>query len=208
MRLNRGWLIVLEGIDGVGKSTQCRMLREYLEGKQVPVVQLYEPTHGTWGKQVRKILVEGRNGISPEKELDLFIKDRMENVELNIMPALDDNKVVLIDRYYYSTAAYQGALDLDPNMILEKNQAFAPKPDCVLFMTLPVEQSLERIKVSRGEEPNEFEKLDYLKRVQEIFNSFSDDNFVPIDCSPPLNDVHKSICDAVDRLLQLDTCAS
>ncbi len=203
MELDRGYLIVIEGIDGTGKSTQCKLLTEYLERRGVSVLQLYEPTHGVWGKKVRKILVEGRDGISPEEELSYFIKDRQENVANNILPALKEKKAVLMDRYYYSTAAYQGAIGLDPEQIRRDNEAFAPVPDLVLMFMVPPEECLRRIREDRNEEPNTFEKIEYLQKVQSIFDSFSGAHIVRIDATPPLDEVYKRLQGEIDRLIGL-----
>nr|MDP6657848.1 dTMP kinase [Nitrospinaceae bacterium] len=110
MELKRGWLIVFEGIDGTGKSTQCQKMETRMREYGVPVIRLREPTDGVWGQKIRKILSDGRGAVTPKEELTWFIEDRREDVEKNILPALRENKVVLLDRYYYSTAAYQGAL--------------------------------------------------------------------------------------------------
>lgn len=177
------------------------MLAEYLDGRGFSTVCLSEPTHGVWGKKIRKILVEGRKGISPEEELALFINDRKEDVTLNIAPALEQKKVVLIDRYYYSTAAYQGALGLDPEKICRENEQFAPKPDRVfIFKASPV-QCLERIRKSRADGPNTFEQLEYLTKVQNIFDQFSGAQVRRIDTEPDPTIVHAQLRREIDELL-------
>ncbi len=203
MELDKGYLIVFEGIDGTGKSTQCKLLTEYLDGRGVDVLQLYEPTHGVWGKKVRKILVEGRDGVSPEEELSYFIKDRQENVANNILPALKEKKAVVMDRYYYSTAAYQGAIGLDPEKIRRDNEAFAPVPDLVFMCVVPPEECLRRIREDRNEEPNTFEKIEYLQKVQSIFDSFSGSHILRIDSTPSLEEVHKVLQGEINRLIGL-----
>ena len=91
----RGWLIVFEGIDGTGKSTQCSKMEEYLNSKGVLAVRFREPTNGVWGKKIRHILKVGRGKTTREEELSWFNKDRQDDVEKNILPALNENKVVL-----------------------------------------------------------------------------------------------------------------
>ena len=81
MTLNRGYLIALEGIDGTGKSTQCRLLADYLDKQGFPVMRLREPTDGTWGQKIRNLLNNGRGDVTPEEELQFFINDRREDVE-------------------------------------------------------------------------------------------------------------------------------
>ena len=95
MLVDRGYLFAFEGIDGVGKSSCLKELGDRLSALEYPVVLLREPTNGVYGKRIRKILTQGRDGVSPEEELSLFISDRKENVEQNISPALHDKKIVL-----------------------------------------------------------------------------------------------------------------
>lgn len=203
MKLNRGYLIVFEGIDGTGKSTHCRLLADYLQARGFPVLKLFEPTKGHWGLKIRKLLTDGRGDICPEEELSWFMNDRKEDVEKNIRPGLDQNKIIILDRYYYSTAAYQGALGLDPQWICRENETFAPKPDIVfLFITSP-EQCLQRIQKSRSQKTT-FERLDYLQKVQQIFDSFSDPVIQRIDTVPPSDEVHAKLRVEVDNLISLE----
>ncbi len=196
----RGWLIVFEGIDGTGKSTQCREMEAYLNTLEIPVTRLREPTDGIWGQKIRKILSDGRGDLTREEELSWFIKDRREDVEKNIVPALNLNKVVLMDRYYYSTAAYQGALGLDPQNILRENENFAPIPDRTYVFTASPEECLARIESSR-ESHSSFEKLDYLNQVQKIFDSFDGNNIKRIKSSGTIKDIHSQLCEDVHQLI-------
>jgi dTMP kinase len=195
-------LLVFEGIDGTGKSTQCRMLAELLSQKGIANIALAEPTRGEWGMKIRRLLTEGRNGVSPEEELAWFINDRKQDVELNINPALKQGKVVLMDRYYFSTAAYQGALGFDPEKIRKDNEKFAPQPDRVLIFHNSPEKSLERIESSR-EGKSAFEKQDYLMDVQNIFKSFAGKNIRFISSDVSLEKVHEQVLQEVQDLFEL-----
>lgn len=197
--MKRGFLIVFEGIDGTGKSTQCELLAKSLTERDMPNIALAEPTRGTWGTKIRRLLSEGREGISPQEELSWFVNDRKEDIELNIMPALEDNKVVLMDRYYFSTAAYQGALGLDPEQIRLENETFAPMPDRVLIFLTSPETCLERIESSRDQK-SAFEKLDYLQNVQNIFKSFEGPNIRFIDSVGSVPEVHQKVLSAIEDL--------
>ena len=192
-------LIVFEGIDGTGKSTQCRMLANLLTERGVPNISLAEPTLGVWGMKIRTLLNEGRQGVSPEEELSWFIKDRKEDVEFNIIPALADKKVVLMDRYYFSTAAYQGALGMNPDQIRLENETFSPIPDRVLIFINSAESCLERIESSRSQK-SAFEKLDYLKNVQKIFKSFDGPSIRFIDSVGSISAVHKTVLSSIEDL--------
>lgn len=200
--MNKGFLIVAEGIDGAGKSSHLKNLSETLEVAGHDVVQLREPTNGTWGKKIRRLLTEGRDGITPEEELSYFNNDRREDVELNIQPALDRNAIVLIDRYYYSTAAYQGALGFDPEAICMDNETFAPRPDLVLMFCIEPEVSLKRISSSR-DGFSSFEKLDYLKRVQGIFDTFEGLHIKRIDADREYEAVQQDVYKHVMALLNV-----
>jgi dTMP kinase len=203
LKLERGVLIVFEGIDGTGKSTQCGLLEQSLNEMQVPNIALAEPTRGVWGMKIRRLLSEGRKNISPQEELSWFVNDRKEDIETNIMPALQENKVVIMDRYYFSTAAYQGALGLDPDQIRQENEKFAPIPDRVLIFLNSAEKCLERIESSRDQK-SAFEKLDYLKNVQEIFKSFSGPNIRFIESIGSLSEVHEKVLAEVRDLFDFD----
>lgn len=190
-----GLLIVLEGIDGTGKSTQARRLGEWFTSQGREVVLSREPTAGPWGKKLRETAATGR--LSPEDELQYFLNDRRQHVEELIAPSLAAGKVVILDRYYFSTMAYQGCRGFDPVEIRRKNEAFAPVPDLLLIMDLDVDTSLERIG-ARGDTANEFEKRESLEHCREIFLSLKDEPFVRIiDSSGSLDDVARRIREAV-----------
>ena len=190
--LKRGYLIVFEGIDGTGKSTQCSLLSKFLREKKIPNIVLAEPTMGIWGMKIRRVLSEGREGISPKEELSWFVNDRKEDISKNIMPALLDNKVVIMDRYYFSTAAYQGALGLNPEDIRTENENFAPIPDRVLIFLTSPDVCLERIESSRDQK-SAFEKIEYLQNVETIFKSFVGPNISFINSIGSVSEVHKKV---------------
>jgi dTMP kinase len=190
-----GLLIVLEGIDGTGKSTQTKRLGEWFVSQGREVVLSREPTSGPWGTKLRESAATGR--LSPEDELEYFLNDRRQHVEELIAPSLAAGKVVILDRYYFSTMAYQGARGFDPAEIRRRNEAFAPVPDLLLLMDLDVEISLQRIG-GRGDVANEFEKKENLERCCEIFRSLKDEPFARmVDSSGSLDEVTRQMIEVV-----------
>ena len=133
MNINRnGLLISFEGIDGSGKSTQVSKVLNHFQSMKIPVVKYFEPTMGYWGLKARELFRTGHVVPTPE-EVSYFVKDRKEDVKDNVLPALEAGKIVLMDRYFDSTIAYQGALEsMTIDEILEEN-SFAPIPDLTLF---------------------------------------------------------------------------
>jgi dTMP kinase len=193
--MSQGLFIVIEGIDGTGKSTQSKRLAEWFRSRGREVVLSREPTDGPWGKKLRESATTGR--LSAEEELECFLNDRREHVEMSIKPALAEGKVVILDRYYFSTMAYQGARGFDPGEIRLRNEAFAPQPDLLLILDLSVESAHGRIG-ARGDTANEFEQRDTLSRCREIFLSLRDEPFAcVIDAEPSLNVVTADILSVV-----------
>ncbi len=194
--MHPGLFIVLEGIDGTGKSTQARRLGEWFEKQGREVMISREPTDGPWGKKLRESAATGR--LSPQDELQYFLNDRRQHVEEKIAPALAAGKVVILDRYYFSTMAYQGARGFDPAEIRRMNEAFAPVPDLLLILDLDVDTAHDRIG-HRGDSTNEFEKHESLTLCREIFLSLKDEPFVRvIDSNAPLDEVSERIRAAVE----------
>lgn len=195
----KGTFIVIEGIDGTGKSTQAKRLGEWFRSQGREVVLSYEPTHGQWGKQLRDSMTKGR--LSADKELELFIKDRKQHIATLIQPALDAGKVVILDRYYFSTMAYQGARGFDPQTIRECNEAFAPQPDLLLILDLDVDTAHQRIGV-RGDSANEFEQREILTKCREIFLSLKHEDFAEvIDANAGMDEVAQKIIGAASKLV-------
>ncbi len=185
--MNKGYsglFIVVEGIDGTGKSTLVSNLYRNLSKKGIDVLVTFEPTRGKWGSKLRQSFT-GSARMTAEEELSLFLKDRKEHLKDTVLPALKAGRVVLCDRYYFTTMAYQGARGLDPEKIKEENRAFALEPDICFLLELPPEKAVERITAGRKEAANNFEELNYLKRVARIFSSMEEDCIIRLDADVP-----------------------
>ncbi|MBX7056696.1 MAG: dTMP kinase [Leptospirales bacterium] len=159
-----GFFCVIEGIDGAGKSTLWQGLAAQL--RSAPLCLLREPSDLPSGELIRQRL-RNADQLSPEAWLQLFLEDRAANVAERILPALQRGMLVLQDRYYYSTAAYQGQPLRPPTApeILEMNrQRGFPAPDLLLFLELSPEDALQRIS-ERGKKQESFESLAQLQRI-------------------------------------------
>ena len=192
MHLSEGVLLAFEGIDGAGKTTQARRLEATLREAGTPVLYTREPTTGP----------TGRGALTPQEEVDLFVHDRQEHVTGVILPALARHQVVLLDRYYFSTMAYQGALGLDPEAIRRVNEAFAPRPHLTFILDLPPAAGLARIRGARAIGTDTFEREGYLERVRAIFSGLGGPDILHLDATEPTGVVAARIQEAAEALLR------
>lgn len=202
-----GFLFVVEGIDGSGKTCACKELKLKLESVGYDVVYLREPTNESpWGKEMRERSPRGE--FTPEEELELFIRDREWHIANRIRPALEGGKVVLLDRYFFATGAYQSAvMDLHWREILRRNreEISAPEPDIVFILDVPAEIGLKRATGRTGIANLQFEKLDRLVKVRQAYLEIAENdsgNFEVIDATKPLDHVVDEIYDTItDKLI-------
>ncbi len=188
-----GTLVVVEGIDGGGKSTLIGALADALGREGHDVVTTREPTGGPHGRILRDAAQRGVR-FPPEEELRLFIEDRVEHVRDVIRPALSRGSVVLQDRSFYSTAAYQGARGLDRRKILEQNRRIAPEPDVLLVIDLPVRVGLDR--AGRREAGHDaFEQEAALQDIRSFFRGLPQAEL--LDGEEPASDVLQAALRAV-----------
>lgn len=177
-----GFLIAVEGIDGAGKTTIAYYIRDILQKLGFKAEVLKEPSDSEYGKILKRW-----DRLDPQKELELFILDRKEDVARNILPRLEKCVTVIMDRYYYSSVAYQGALGIDPEKILRINEEFAPKPDLTILLDISPEIAIERIKKTRT--LTKFEDIEYLRKVREIYLSLNSDEIRRVDASKSIEEV-------------------
>ncbi|MCE9498980.1 MAG: dTMP kinase [Leptospira sp.] len=167
---NRGKFIVFEGIDGSGKSTLSKNVFEKLS-KKYPVELHREPTDYATGVYIRRFL-KGEIVLSVTDQLEAFLEDRKLSLEKNILPCLDSGKHVLLDRYFYSTSAYQSDENFSPGEILKMNldQGF-PQPDILFFIEIEPEESLKRVgkRIKEGEGLEVFETLQLQKKIRDAY---------------------------------------
>jgi dTMP kinase len=168
--VNRGRLIAFEGLDGCGKSTQLERLAARLRAVGCDVVTTSEPTGFPSGQRIREMARSGEQ-LEPEEELRWFVEDRRVHVAEVIAPALRAGQIVLTDRYYLSTVAYQGARGLDFEEILGDSEGAFPIPDLVLLLEIDPQIAFERVHARGSELEGVFERREFLSRVASVFDA-------------------------------------
>ena len=193
----RGVFIVFEGIDGSGKSTHIKALAKELKGRGYNVLQTSEPSKDRIGNFIRRYAERNDHRLTPETEALLFAADRFEHVMTVIEPALKKGRIVISDRYLYSSLAYQGAGGLDLDWIREMNR-FAPKPDLGILLDILPEFSLQRVKRRK----TVFEVSDYLRKVRNIYLRLVEEGeLVRMDADKPRKAVQEEVFSLVNELL-------
>ena len=197
MQTSPGRLIAFEGIDGAGKTTQLARLAASLRARGLEVVTTREPTTGPHGRQIR----EAAGRLPLDQELALFTADRGAHVRGLIAPALARGAWVLIDRYYPSSAAYQGTRPGSPGVagVLALNEAFAPRPARTLWLDLAVDVGLARVGARGAATPFETEAT--LRAVAAAFAAMPLPGLVRIDASMAEIDVAEAIWAEIGPLL-------
>jgi dTMP kinase len=197
----KGKFIVFEGIDGSGLTTQAELLEKYLRNKKYEVVLTKEPTNNLIGGIIRAALK--KEWITSNRTLQLlFSADRAHHLEKDIIPALENGKIVISDRYFISTIAY-GMIELEKDWLKALNSKFL-LPDIIFIIDVPVEVSIERIKASRFG----FELFEEKKKLEKIRNNFLElskeyKNCFVINGNRSIEEVHKEIVKIVEEKLKL-----
>jgi dTMP kinase len=182
-----GRFVVLEGIDGSGKTTQAKLLAAWLRDRGREVLETFEPTHGPRGLRYRA-WARGELDDKAETVLRWFVEDRREHVERVIGPALRRGEIVICDRYVASTRAYQAAQGVDRELLRRTLDAEAfPEPDATLWLRVPVAVALRRLGAAATER---FERADFLARVDAEYAQLG---LEPIDASGPPEQVQAEL---------------
>jgi dTMP kinase len=191
-----GRFIVFEGIDGSGKTTQAKLLRNRLTGMGLPVLSTAEPSDGPVGRTLRSL----RMRPAADEEARLFAEDRADHTAHVILPALNEGRIVICDRYLYSSVAYQGARGIDPKTIMEDNEAFVVAPDVIFLLQVPVDRCLERLVAGRGEGFTPFETRENLERVAGVYADLDDPRVVRVAGDASMEAVHETVLESLSRL--------
>lgn len=198
--MSRGLFLVLEGIEGVGKSTQIELLSRWMEGKGVARVTAREPGGTEVGEEIREILLSWKHAsIPPETELFLILAARAAFVRSLVEPALQRGDVVLADRHDLSTLAYQGyGRGLELELVARANGLATGdlRPDLYVLLDLDVEEGLARQRRGGMEEDRiEGAGVDFLRRVREGYRALaeSDERVEVIPATGSVDDVQERI---------------
>lgn len=190
--LHRGFFVAFEGGDGAGKSTQARLLSEWLRGEGHEVVTTREPGGTELGKAIRQLVLHG-DYVAPRAEALLFAADRAHHVDTLIKPALDRGAVVLTDRYLDSSVAYQGvarALDQGDIRQLSLWATEGLLPDLVVLLDVTADQGRQR----RGDQH------DRLEREADNFHTAVRDGFLELAAADPDRYLVVSASESIEEL--------
>lgn len=190
--------ISFEGIDGVGKSTQLEMLQAYLLEKGHTVVRTLEPGGTELGQEIRHLLLHRKGDVAPRAEALLYAADRAHHVATKIRPALARGEIVLTDRFFDSSVAYQGAArDLDVNQVRDISLWAVDNlvPDLTILLDLPAEDAMSR-RSKTGTEPDrlEQEKVDFFERARQMYLELAKEpRFLVVDARKSVDEIQGEI---------------
>ena len=206
-----GKLIVLEGGEGCGKSTQLSLLNNYLQEKGFQTIVTREPGGIKLSEQIREILLNPSNEeMSPRTELFLYQASRAQYVHEIIKPNLAQGKIALADRFYYSTIAYQGyGRNLDLDLIKKMNSYVVDNltPDLVIILDIPVEIGLQRARKITGPKGDrmEQEKIAFHEKVRQGYLKLKEllpeENIIIIDATQSIEKIFEQIKKEINKIL-------
>lgn len=194
----KGTFICIEGLDASGKTTQARRLVRELRRRGFQTIYTTEPSSGEIGRFIRNYILERKKRVPIAVEALLFAVDRVDHLERKVKPALEKGKIVVSDRYVYSSLAYQGAAGLDLNWIEEINRSVIT-PDLAIYLDVPPEVVVKRMKRKRSV----MERLQIQQKVQRVYMKFvKDRRLIRIDGNRPKDDVSSAILATVLSFLK------
>ena len=193
---NLSTMIVFEGLDGAGTTTQSKLLKNKLEENGKKVFQTHEPTDNPIGRVVRDVL-QKKFTTTAEALALLYSADRHDHIyneEYGIKKHIENGDIIIADRYFYSSIAYQG-VECDIDFIRKINTY--PTPGFVIFIDTPVDNCIDRIE-KRGDEKELFDREEYLEKVRNNyiseFSSLSNDvKFLSIDGRLSIDEIHNKV---------------
>lgn len=204
--MNKGLFITFEGADGCGKSTQMKLLAEYLQENGFEVLLTREPGGKGLGEKVREILLNYDGEVSDRCESFLFLADRAQNIDIIVNPAVNSGKIVLCDRHIDSTVAYQGygrGLDIDRINMLNNLATNGKKPDLTFVFDIDVETSMQRV----GSEKDRMESAgqEFHNRVRNGYLELAKQEpqrIKVLDAKKSIEEIHKNVVEIFNSIVQ------
>jgi dTMP kinase len=197
-----GKLIVLEGIDGSGTTTQARLLCEWLGGRGVAVHLTREPSDGPVGLLIREVLHGSHAPVAGDTMALLFAADRVDHLAREILPVLQRGTHVVTDRYYHSSLAYQ-AIEADRGWVEELNRR-ARRPDVTFFLDVPAKEA-ERRRTAAGRPEERYDRLEAQTRIAENYRRLPErlpgEDYRVLDGSRPVDAVQEDLRRAIQALI-------
>ncbi len=206
----KGRLITIEGVEGVGKSTNIAFIQSILSERGIPSIATREPGGTALGESIRKLLLDKeQQGMSALTELLLMFSSRAQHLEQVIEPALAGGKWVICDRFTDSSYAYQGGgrgLPLELIARMEDLVLNDFRPDCTFILDLPVETGLSRAENVGEKDRFESEHTNFFKRVREVFiaRGQSEPRCHIISAEQTLEKVQSEIHEVLKSMLETD----
>jgi dTMP kinase len=207
MNQQRGRFITIEGTEGVGKSTNIEFIRQWLEARNIELVQTREPGGTPFAEDVRNLLLAVRDeSVDETAELLLMFSARSQHINKLIKPALDRGAWVLCDRFTDSTYAYQGGgrgVEMEKISALEAFVQGELRPDMTLILDIDVAVGLERASKRAALDRFESEKVEFFERVRSVFLARAEqapDRYRVVNAGQPLADVQGDIEQVLEAL--------
>lgn len=206
--MSRGLFISLEGIDGVGKSTQSDLLEEYLRELGQPVVRTFEPGGTELGQEIRHLLLHRKGDVAPRSEALLYAADRAHHVATKVRPALERGQAVITDRYLDSSVAYQGVGRELNAQDVRAISMFAVEnllPDLTILLDLEAGAAMAR-RSKTGAEPDrlEREKVEFFEAVRQAYLAMAKaepQRWLIVDASQTVDQMQAQIRARIDQVL-------
>ena len=206
--MSRGLFISLEGIDGVGKSTQSDLLEEYLHELGQPVLRTFEPGGTALGQEIRHLLLHRKGDVAPRSEALLYAADRAHHVATKVRPALERGEAVITDRYLDSSVAYQGVgreLNAEDVRTISMFAVENLLPDLTILLDLEAGAAMAR-RSKTGAEPDrlEREKVEFFEAVRQAYLAMAKaepQRWLIVDASQTVDQMQAQIRARIDQVL-------
>lgn len=205
--MNKGLFITFEGADGCGKTTQMKLLAEYLKKNGKEIVVTREPGAKGLGEKIREILLNYEGEVSDRCESFLFLADRAQNIDIIVNPAVNSGKIVLCDRHIDSSAAYQGygrGLNLDRINMLNNLATNGKKPDLTFVFDIDTETSMQRVgkekdrMESTGKEFHNRVRLGYLEIAKQ-----EPERIKVLDATKSIEEIHNQVIEILKTKIEI-----